>query len=151
MPPIEDPEGAEPFPRIELYYKNAVKILNGEEIEDLTLAKDAKKGKAPPKKEDPKKAAAGKKGQEQPQVEEKKELTPLEKELSVTIQTEKAIMRYRLYVIKSLAINRIKEMREKAKTLYNKLDDWLTYGIKAENDAVFELVNWRIGVDIDFI
>jgi len=141
LPPIEDGEGPEPYPRIELYYKNAIKILNGEEIEDLTLAKDNKKGKAaPPKKEDPKKAAAGKKGQE-PVQEEVKELTPLEKELKATIQTEKAIMRYRLYVIKSLAINRIKEMREKAKGLYNKLDDWLTYSIKAENDAVFELTN----------
>ena len=113
------------------------------------MTKDNKKGKAPPpKKEDPKKAA-GKKGQEPVQEEEKKELTPLEKEMKAAIQTEKAIMRYRLYVIKSLAINRIKEMREKAKELYNKLDDWLTYSIKAENDAVFELVRrFLLGVGV---
>ena len=76
------------------------------------------------------------------QEEEKKELTPLEKELKQTINTEKAIMRYRLYVIKSLAIQRIKEMRDKAKTLYTKLEDWLNYSIKAENDAVDEMVNF---------
>jgi len=51
-------------------------------------------------------------------------------------------MRYRLYVIKSLAIQRIKEMRDKAKTLYTKLEDWLNYSIKAENDAVDEMVNF---------
>jgi len=147
LPPIEDLEGAtEPFPRLELLYKNSIKILNGEEIEDPSVqVKDPKKGgKAPVvKKEDAKKpaAAAGKKEKEAAQEEEKKELTPMEKELKQTINTEKAIMRYRLYVIKNLAINTIKEMREKAKNLYTKFEDWLNYSIKAENDAVFSLTN----------
>lgn len=57
-----------------------------------------------------------------------------------TINLEKAILRYRLFLIKSLGTDRIREMRQKAKTLYSKLEDWLNYGIKAENDAVSELV-----------
>ncbi len=153
MPPIEDAEGPEAYPRIELLYRNALKILNGEEIEDLTAVKDPKAkgneipiwwviqrwiGKAPPKKEEPKKA--GKKDKEVVQEEEKKELSPIEKELKQSISTEKAIIRYRLYVIKTLAIERIKELREKAQTLYTKLEDWQNYSIKAENDALDELV-----------
>jgi len=31
-------------------------------------------------------------------------------------------------------------MRNMAKALYNKLDDWIIYGIKAENDAIYEQV-----------
>jgi len=127
-------------------YKNAIKILNGEEIEDPSVqVKDPKKGgKAPVvKKEDAKKpaAAAGKKDKDAAQEEEKKELTPMEKELKQTLNTEKAIMRYRLYVIKNLAINTIKEMREKAKNLYAKFEDWLNYSNRAENNAVFSLAN----------
>lgn len=141
LPPIEDNEGPEPFPRLELFYKNAVKILNGEEIEDPTIKDTKKGGKAPPpKKDDPKKAPPGKKGQEVVQEEEKKELTPVEKEMKETLSTEKAILRYRLYLIKTFAISRIKEFREKAKGLYTKLEDWLNYSIKAENNAVDELV-----------
>jgi len=146
LPPIEDAEGADSFPRLELLYKNAMKVLNGEEIEDPVAVKDPKKGgKAPAKKEEPKKpaaAAAGKKGQEVAQEDaQKKELTPVEKELKEAVNTEKAIMRYRLYVIKTLAVNTIKEFREKAKGLYAKFEDWLNYSMKAENDAVFSLTN----------
>ena len=54
---------------------------------------------------------------------------------------EKAIIRYRYAVIKSIAITRIKEMKSMTKAVYNKLEDWVLYSSKCENDAVFELVN----------
>jgi len=42
-------------------------------------------------------------------------------------------------VIKNMAISRLKEFRLIAKGTYNKLDDWISLSIKAENDAVYEL------------
>ena len=59
------------------------------------------------------------------------------------IQTEKAVFRYRLYMIKCVAISRIKEMRIQAKIIYNKLEEWNNYTNKVENEAVFELVNLK--------
>lgn len=138
FPPIETPEDPESFPRLELIYNNAVKILNGEEIEEL-VPKDVKgKGKAPPKKDD-KKEKEKKKGKDEPVVEPP-EPTPLEKELKETLNKEKAIMRYRLALIRTVAINRLKELRGMAKSLYAKLDDWIYYSNKCENDAVNQLV-----------
>ena len=67
-------------------------------------------------------------------------MTILEKEMKKSLLTEKVILRYRFTVIKNMAINRIKEMRLMAKAVYNKLEDWVVYGIKCENDAVYELV-----------
>jgi len=108
LPPVENAENPEIFPRIELIYTNACKALNGEDIDDPN-EKDKKKQKAPPKKEDKKK-----KGKEEPVVEEK-EPTEIEKEMKDVLATEKRIMKYRLFMIKCVAISRLKEMRNMAK------------------------------------
>ena len=140
FPPIENPDDPESFPRLELLYNNAVKILNGEEIEEL-VPKDAKtKSKAPPKKDD-KKEKDKKKGKDEP-APEPVEMSPLEKELKETLAKEKAILRYRLALIKTVATNRLKELRSMAKSLYTKLDDWIYYSNKCENDAIDELVSF---------
>lgn len=39
LPPIEDPEDLDSFPRVELLYKNALKILDGEDILPADLRK----------------------------------------------------------------------------------------------------------------
>ncbi len=138
FPPVEVAEDPESFPRLELLYNNAVKILNGEEIEEL-VPKDAKgKSKAPPKK-DENKEKEKKKGKDEP-APEPAEPTPLEKELKLTLSKEKAIMRYRLALIRAVAISRLKELRGMAKSLYGKLDDWIYYSNKCENEAVDQLV-----------
>ena len=69
--------------------------------------------------------------------------TPRDAERSEAIRIEKAIIRYRLYLLKTFAISKIKELRVMANSIYSKLDDWIIFGIKAQNDAVYELVNPR--------
>lgn len=64
----------------------------------------------------------------------------LDKETEEAIAAENSIIRYRLFVLYTIAVTKIKEMRLMAKALYNKLDDWIIYGIKAENDALYEQV-----------
>lgn len=134
LPPIESADNPNLFPRLDKLYNDSLRILNGEEVEEIKT--DKKGGKLPPKKDDKK---AGKKGQQEP--EEPKEITPLEKELKQAINTEKAIVRYRLYMIKTIAESRIKEMRALANAVYNKLDDWIYYGVKVENEALYQIVN----------
>ena len=135
---------------------DAIKLLNGEELEDSNSAGALTKGKGnnknylmvffnfiqvqvkqPPKVDNKK---ASKKGGKEEVIEEKKDMTVLEKEMKKSLLTEKVILRYRFTVIKNMAINRIKEMRLMAKAVYNKLEDWVVYSIKCENDAVYELV-----------
>lgn len=43
-------------------------------------------------------------------------------------------------VLKDTAISRLKEMRLNAVALYNKLQDWIVYAVKVENEAVNELI-----------
>jgi hypothetical protein len=136
-PAIEVTEDPNSFPRIEKMTTDVLKVLNGEEIEDPNAA-NIKGGKQPPKqapKVDDKKKGAKKGGKEE-LIEEKKELSPLEKEAKRAVLTEKAIFRYRVTVIKNMAISKLKEMRFMAKALYNKLEDWIVYSIRAENDAI---------------
>lgn len=56
------------------------------------------------------------------------------------VKVETKILRYRLFVLYTTAVTRVKEMRLMAKALFNKMDDWIIYGIKAENDALYEQV-----------
>ena len=43
-------------------------------------------------------------------------------------------------MLKDTAISRLKEMRLNAFALYNKLQDWIVYAVKVENEAVNELI-----------
>ena len=69
---------------------------------------------------------------------DKKNQTALDREAEEIIAVEKSIIKYRLFLLYSITISRLKEMRLMAKSLYNKLDDWIIYGIKAENDILYE-------------
>lgn len=133
LPPIESPD-PNAFPRLEKLYNDSIRILNGEEVEEIKT--DKKGAKIPPKKDDKKGTKKG-----QPEPEEPKEPTQLEKELKQAVNTEKAIVRYRLYMIKTLAESRIKEMRIIANALYSKLDDWIYYSVKVENEALYQIVS----------
>lgn len=62
-------------------------------------------------------------------------------EAEKTILEEKKIIRYRLFILYTIAITRIKELRIMAKAVYNKLDDWIIYSLKAENKAVYDQVS----------
>ncbi|EGR31169.1 hypothetical protein IMG5_116400 [Ichthyophthirius multifiliis] len=133
LPPVED---AQSFPRIEKIIDSALKLHNGEEEQEEKGAN--KKGGKVAKKEDkkaPKKT--GKNAQEE--VEEKKELNPLEKNMKEALHIEKSIFRYRIQVLKDFSISRLKEMKALSSILYGKLEDWIEYTFKIENDAVNEM------------
>ena len=82
---------------------------------------------------------AGKKGKQAQDQEEKVEETALSAEKKQAINTERAIFRYRFTVLKNYTLNKLNGMQTIAKALYNKLDDWIYYTFKVENDAVGEL------------
>ena len=58
--------------------------------------------------------------------------------------TERAVIRYRLFALRTYAESRIRELRLQANALYNKMDDWIIFGIKNENDAVYSIVVQRL-------
>ncbi|KAL4511584.1 hypothetical protein ABPG72_012429 [Tetrahymena utriculariae] len=136
LPSIEENNN---FPRLEKLVDLTLKLHQGEE--EVEEKPGAKKGatKAPPKKDD-KKPPAKKGGKNVvEEVEEKKELTPIEKEQKEAINMEKAIFRYRVQVIKDFALSKLKLMKAQSQLLYGKLQDWIDYTFKAENDAVNEM------------
>ena len=50
-------------------------------------------------------------------------------------------MRHRLFTIYHLAINKIHQFRMFALALYTKLDEWIIYSLKAENDYTYAHIN----------
>lgn len=107
----EDPLTIASFPRLERIFSDVMRVFSGEEEEIIaqqaTTGAKKTQGKgnvnASPKKEDPrKKKVAGKEVVE----EEKKEETKWEIELKKAINVEKAIFRYRVQVIKTMALSK---------------------------------------------
>lgn len=106
--PLENPEDLNnPFPRLEKMANDCIRVFNGEEEEPVVVqgGKKPAGGKLPasPKKEDPKKK---KQGGKEVVEEEKKEETRWELELRKALNVEKAIFRYRVSVIKTVAASR---------------------------------------------
>ncbi len=75
------------------------------------------------------------------ETEDKKESYQHEEEMKIAIKNEKAKYRYRITLIKYWGIQRLKNMRRIAYTIYNKLEDWIILAIKAENEALNQLTN----------
>lgn len=42
--------------------------------------------------------------------------------------------------LKNCLISRIKEIRILAKSLYNRMDDWIIFGIKRENETIYDAI-----------
>ncbi|KAM3135115.1 hypothetical protein pb186bvf_012761 [Paramecium bursaria] len=119
-------EGDDPFIRLEKLVSESQRIYNGEEeqVDD----KNKKGGKAP-KKDDLKK---GKKGKE---VEEpKKELQNPEAQQAIAL--EKQIFKDRLEAIKTVAQAHLRQLKQAADQLYQKLDDWIFYTHHTELKAL---------------
>ncbi len=57
------------------------------------------------------------------------------------ILAEKSILRFRLTMLRNMAINRLKEMRKMANGIYGKLDDWIEVANNCENNSVTQLAN----------
>ena len=146
---------AERFPFQDKVVQNSLKILEGEEpvdTDDKNKLQAAGKGgkppplpkgaKAPPPVKGAKGAPPGKGGKDQHvEEEEKKEPTMNELKMQDALLQEKMCTRYRICMIQEFALQNLLNMRNAANTLYDKLDDWIEYAYKIENDALEDMVN----------
>ena len=73
-------------------------------------------------------------------LEEKKEVYIYEEEMKQAIKIEKSKYRFRVTLLKYWGLNCLKNLRKIASNIYNKLDDWIILSIKAENEAVSQLI-----------
>ncbi len=132
LPDVEDLE-AGTFPRLDAIFQSAMAVLTGEAV--VLNAKD-QKGKKDPKRDPKKDAAAAKKKGKTEEVAAKVEEN---KELAALIENEKAILKYRLTMIKEFSERRLKEIRANAKQLYERLHDWIRVTIKCQREATNQL------------
>ncbi len=134
LPPIESPDDQTVFPRLDKLISEMIRIFNGEE--EVVDDKQKKGGKAP-KKED--KKAPAKKGAKE--VEEvKREPSAVEMEGMKAINTEKQILRYRIFLIRDIAYKTLRQMKSSAKNLYTKMEDWALYTHKVEGRCFFFII-----------
>ncbi|CAI2385760.1 unnamed protein product [Moneuplotes crassus] len=133
LPPVfETQEGEdgskEAYPRLDKLFERGLKAQILPEVETTppggAAAGDKKGGKG----------KDAKKGGEE-EVEEK---YFYEEELQNAIKTEKAVLRFRLTMIRNWALSLMKEIRVRSNTCFQKLDTWIQVTFKAETDAIIE-------------
>jgi hypothetical protein len=135
------------FPKLEKLHKNALKVqfqydeaLNTAEKKRLEKLQEANKKKEAPKQPANKKNVNSVAVAETV-VEEKKEVYIYEEEMKQAIKIEKSKYRFRVTLLKYWGITCLKNLRKLANTIYNKLDDWIILSIKAENEALNQLIS----------
>jgi hypothetical protein len=74
-------------------------------------------------------------------VDEKREIFIYDEEMKNSIKAEKNKFKFRVTFIKFWAIKYFNNIRKITKMVYSKLDDWIISTIKAENDAMNNLIN----------
>jgi len=145
--PIEHSEKINFFPRLEKLYKMALKV---QFIWDdkLNLVEEKEKnsilGKEPKNKKNFSNVA---KKMSTDLLIEKKEIYRYEEDFKNIIKKEKAKYRFRLILIKNWAQNRLFSFRNIANHAYEKLDNWIIASVKAENEALNNLV-FFINIDL---
>ena len=55
------------------------------------------------------------------------------------LKREKVCSRYRLLMIQEFGLKNLLSMRNYASVLYDKIDDWIEYAYKIENDALEDM------------
>jgi len=73
-------------------------------------------------------------------VEDKKEIFIYEEEMKNSLKLEKNKFKYRVTFLKFWAVDYFENLRKISTLVYDKLDDWVIATIKAENDALNNLV-----------
>ena len=132
--PIEDPEQALKFPRLDKIFSLSLKsqILSTDASSSSSGAAGkpaAAKGKAAPKKE-------AKKGG----GEESSEETVFDRELKDSINRERSILRYRLALLRNWTLNNLASIRKQWLAVIQKLNQWILLAFQSENQSIFELV-----------
>ena len=133
--PIEDPEQALKFPRLDKIFSLSLKsqILSTDTSSSSAGGGAGKpaaaKGKAAPKKE-------AKKGG----GEESSEETVFDRELKDSINRERSILRYRLALLRNWTLNNLASIRKQWLAVIQKLNQWILLAFQSENQSIFELV-----------
>lgn len=138
------------FPRIDKIYKNAIKIIlkfdefvkNQEKIvaknsnSNISLDVSMKKASLLIR------GAINVKKQliDSTFVDDKREIFIYEEEMKNAIKYEKNKFKFRITFLKFWAINILDNMKRLTKNIYDKLDEWIIDSIKAENEAMNNLV-----------
>jgi hypothetical protein len=73
-------------------------------------------------------------------VDDKREIFIYEEDLKNSLKFEKSKFKYRVTFLKYWAVEYFENLRKISKLVYDKLDDWIISTIKAENDAMNNLV-----------
>lgn len=73
-------------------------------------------------------------------VDDKREIFIYEEEMKNSLKFEKNKFKYRVTFLKFWAVEYFENLRKISKLVYDKLDDWIISTIKAENDAMNNLV-----------
>jgi len=137
------------FPRIEKIYKNAIKIiLNYDEVvkaQEKFIAKNCNLNvslETQMKKSVLLRGATSVKKQliDSTFVDDKREIFIYEEEMKNAIKLEKNKFKYRVTFLKHWAINILNNMKRVTRNIYDKLDEWIIDSIKAENDAMNNLI-----------
>jgi hypothetical protein len=146
--PLENDQDASQFPKVEKLHKSALKVqfqydeaLYSAERRRLEKIQESNKKKEPVKAPAKKNVGAPATTTETV-VEEKKDIyvPQYEEEMKQAIKIEKAKYRFRITLLKYWGLSCLKNMRKFANTIYNKLDDWIILSIKAENEALSQLI-----------
>lgn len=141
--PLESDSDANLFPRLEKLYKTALRVqfqyeeaLNkAEKLRQEKLQETAKKSK------DQKQAVKKNVNNNANDNVDDKEIYIYEDEMKLAIKNEKAKYRFRATLLKYWGIYCLKNVRQLANTVYNKLDDWIILSIKSENEALDQLTD----------
>ena len=141
LPPVEEEGNKETFPRLNKLFERAFRAQIMEEKATtgaVTAKKVTDKGKKDPKKG--KGVVAGAAGAS-PDVDDELPENELMKEMKEGVDAEKAILRFRLTMLRNMAVNRLTEMRDMANSIYDKLEDWVEVANNCENNSVTQLSN----------
>ncbi len=136
------------FPRIDKIYNNAIKIILKF---DITLKNQEKliKNSTTNNSLDisTKKATLFLKGLSTKKqlidstfIDDKREIFIYEEEMKKAIKIEKNKYKYRITFLKHWAINILNNMKRITKMIFTNLDEWIVNSIKAENDAMNNLI-----------
>jgi adenylate kinase family enzyme len=133
------------YPRLEKLYKNCFKLLikfdeilkNIDKI-SKSIAINNNSSESSLKKIS---KAHFKRHHESTFVDEKREIFIYDEEMKNSIKAEKNKFKFRVTFIKFWAIQYFNNIRKISKMVYNKLDDWIISTIKAENDAMNNIIN----------
>ncbi|KAL4495175.1 hypothetical protein ABPG72_007282 [Tetrahymena utriculariae] len=125
LPPIYDIENPNHFPRVEQMFDHFMHCVDN--ISDLIGEIRAKFFK---------KRTAGLSFQ----TLNEKNYPGLNDLFNQVLETEKGICKYRGYILKFTLISRIKELKMIEVALYSKLDDWIVFGLKHENEVIYDAI-----------